>query len=345
MSSAVKSVKKFVKDPKRMVSALATGGLSEQFRSGGKLISKLSGEKEAGQGGVQLNKSPFDLSQEAQVAFDQSNQQLTNALGQQKALTTASAPALQQLALTAQGKGPSLANAQLKAAQDRNLAQLVAQQSANRGQGGGSAARNLAVASTAGNRNVAQDSAQARIQEINQARTQLLDEKANADLAAKSGIDTSYQYSIAPSTALQDYEKTKAGIASQMAQIDATKYAARKAGQAQMLGSLFGGAGAAIASDKKLKKDVKSESEKMEKFLSAIKAKSFEYKNENALGASPGDKFGVMAQDLEKSEVGKTLVKDTPNGKMVDVNQTVMAVLAAQSDLNKRLKSMEKKKK
>lgn len=329
--------------------AKKVGGFSKKLWSntaGGMIAGKLMGKGvEAGQGGVQLDSSPFDITAEAGTALTASQGQLTNALAEQKAINAARTGSIAQMGQIAQGKGPSLATAQLKAAQDRSLAQLVAQQAANRGQGGGSAARNLAVASTMGNRNVAQDSAQARLQEVTQARQQLFQEKQAADEAASGGIASNYGYALAPKTSMQDFEKTKAGVATQNAAIAAQERSAKRAANAQMIGSIIGGAGALAASDEKLKKDVKPESKKMEKFLSAINAKSFEYKNTDIPGTSPGDKFGVLAQDLEKSEVGKTLVQDSPNGKMVDINSTVMAVLAAQSDLNKRLKSMEKKKK
>jgi hypothetical protein len=86
------------------------------------------------------------------------------------------------------------------------------------------------------------------------------------------------------------------------------------------------------------KKDMKS-------FLDAVEARSYVYKDPSMPGAAPGKRYGVMAQDLEKSEVGKTLVKDTPNGKMVDTVQGFGAVLAAQAELNERLKRLESTKK
>ena len=46
---------------------------------------------------------------------------------------------------------------------------------------------------------------------------------------------------------------------------------------------------------------------------------TWDYKDPDQPGAGYGRQFGVMAQDLEKSEIGKTAVKETPDGKkMVD---------------------------
>ena len=53
-----------------------------------------------------------------------------------------------------------------------------------------------------------------------------------------------------------------------------------------------------------------------------------------------------MAQDLEKAgPVGKSMVEDTPMGKLVNYGKGFGAVLAAQAHLNQRLKALESKKK
>lgn len=50
-----------------------------------------------------------------------------------------------------------------------------------------------------------------------------------------------------------------------------------------------------------------------------------------------------MAQELEKSAVGDSMVEDTPDGKMVNYGKGFGAVLAAQAHLNERLNKLEKK--
>jgi len=53
-----------------------------------------------------------------------------------------------------------------------------------------------------------------------------------------------------------------------------------------------------------------------------------------------------MAQDLEKAgKIGKSMVKNTEYGKMVDYGKGFGSILAAQVQLNERLKELEKKKK
>jgi hypothetical protein len=134
------------------------------------------------------------------------------------------------------------------------------------------------------------------------------------------------------------------GVALQSAlanqQADAQKSAADK----QMLGSLASGAGAmAMASDENAKtniKDAENPANAVEAFVKAIKPYMYEYKNSKH---GTGEKMGVMAQDLEKSEVGKTMVDKAPDGtKIVDTNKALGPILAALADLNKKVEKLEK---
>lgn len=70
---------------------------------------------------------------------------------------------------------------------------------------------------------------------------------------------------------------------------------------------------------------------------------SFNYKPEvqKKIGEDGRRNFGVMAQDLEKSHMGQSLVLDTPKGKVVDTKKATMANLAANARLNERINSLE----
>lgn len=98
-----------------------------------------------------------------------------------------------------------------------------------------------------------------------------------------------------------------------------------------------------IASDETVKVEIKPES-KPTSFLDHLTAYEYEYKDPGAPGAGDGRHMGVMAQDLEKSEVGKRMVQDTPAGKMVDMGKGFGAMLAAQAEMNDRIKKLERKK-
>lgn len=80
-------------------------------------------------------------------------------------------------------------------------------------------------------------------------------------------------------------------------------------------------------------------------FLNSLQAVSYEYKKDaEGPGVGPGRRLGVMAQDLEKAgPVGRSMVKETPNGKQVDMGAGFGAILAAQAHLNERLQALESK--
>jgi len=102
-------------------------------------------------------------------------------------------------------------------------------------------------------------------------------------------------------------------------------------------------ANAATASDRTLKKDVRSVSRHIDKMLDGMKSYTARYKDEGAYGE--GRRAMIMAQDLEKSEAGRRIVRDTPNGKMLDNGAAISAALASAARLNERLRKLEKAKK
>lgn len=96
----------------------------------------------------------------------------------------------------------------------------------------------------------------------------------------------------------------------------------------------------ALFSDEKLKKNVKKSPRAFDKLLDHIKGVDFEYKDEDH---GEGDRHGVLAQDLEKSKLGKDMVKELPEGKAIDINNAVGTMLGSQARLHERLKKLEKK--
>lgn len=80
--------------------------------------------------------------------------------------------------------------------------------------------------------------------------------------------------------------------------------------------------------------------DQLQEFVDGLKAYTYNYKNpEHGSGkyASP------MAQDLEKSELGKSMVIDTPQGKMVDYSRAGGTMLATAAMLNDKMKKLESK--
>ena len=117
--------------------------------------------------------------------------------------------------------------------------------------------------------------------------------------------------------------------------------AAQQAQQAMTNALIGGGAtvGAAF-----FKSDINSktniENFSSDEFLDKLKPYKYDYKDEKN---GKGKQAGVMAQDLEKTEVGKQAVIDTPEGKMVDYNKLGPTMLSSLVELNERLKKIEGK--
>jgi hypothetical protein len=106
---------------------------------------------------------------------------------------------------------------------------------------------------------------------------------------------------------------------------------------------LLGGLGQAatmglLMSDERAKTGVRDGRGAAREMLSKIEPSSYEYKNQ---AHGKGRHLSPMAQDLEKSEAGRSMVIDTPQGKMVDYGRGFGAILAAQADLNERLSQIE----
>jgi hypothetical protein len=124
--------------------------------------------------------------------------------------------------------------------------------------------------------------------------------------------------------------------------------------QAQFLGGLAAGGSSILAakagSDENMKKNIKSSddsSKVISEFMDALKSYTYEYKNKSKQPdgkPNPEGKVkGVMAQDLEKSELGKQMVTDTKDGKVVDFAQGMAPLFAAIAELNDRTKKLEGK--
>lgn len=116
----------------------------------------------------------------------------------------------------------------------------------------------------------------------------------------------------------------------------------RRQGDQQLVGSGLM-AGAYLFSDERVKENKQELSnEEVSDLLSKITGYKYNYKPETL--EDDGEKVGVMAQDLENSELGKGMVKEDENGvKVVDSKQAAMAALAALANIDSRLKKIEDK--
>jgi hypothetical protein len=105
-----------------------------------------------------------------------------------------------------------------------------------------------------------------------------------------------------------------------------------------MLGQ--GAVAAATASDIRVKKNIEEAPMDIDNFLNEITGYKFNYKDPERHGE--GRRLGVMAQDLEKSEMGDDVVIDGPT-KAIDNEKALHALLAGTARLNERLNKIEGK--
>lgn len=135
------------------------------------------------------------------------------------------------------------------------------------------------------------------------------------------------------------------GIANNLAIGSAQVGVAQQQNQNQMTGALLGAAGAALpylaASDVRLKSDVRpAADDELEEVGLKLRPVHYKYRDE-AYGEGPVT--GILAQDLERSRLGRQVVVDTPAGKMLDLRKTTSLVLAQNASLTRRVKQLEMK--
>ena len=98
-------------------------------------------------------------------------------------------------------------------------------------------------------------------------------------------------------------------------------------------------ASAAMMSDERLKTRVKSGDATIQELLD-LPAHEYEYKEPRKDGH--GKHVSLMAQDLERTVLGKSMVSETPRGKQVNYGKAFGALLAGMTQLNRRVKTLEK---
>lgn len=222
--------------------------------------------------------------------------------------------ALNAYSEAAQGASPSVAREQLRETTQENIANQASMAASGRGRDPAAAQRQAAYNSAVINQKANQQGAIVRADEM---------EKGRAGLAGVAGAGL---------------QRMDAGAAN-FAQTGAGVGKAQDDQQNKILSGI--GSGLAVLSDEKFKTGIKDGGDKVDKFLDSIKAYAYKYKE--GVDAPEGEHVSPMAQDLEKSSMGKDMVENTPEGKVVDYGRGFGAMLAAQAHLNERLNKLEKK--
>lgn len=135
-----------------------------------------------------------------------------------------------------------------------------------------------------------------------------------------------------------DNELKKRGGSAQAQQFNAQAQGQNSQNQANATNQTIGMgmSAAAMFSDERGKEDI--EEFNASDFLDSLTPHKYKYKDQKH---GEGQQAGVMAQDLEKTEIGSKLVTDTPEGKMVDYGKAGPTMMASIAELNQRLKKME----
>jgi hypothetical protein len=117
-----------------------------------------------------------------------------------------------------------------------------------------------------------------------------------------------------------------------------------------ILMTFAGGAGkgataALFASDRRVKKDIRPVlDEELDELLTALKGETYDYVDDERFGGGRhGRRFSFMAQDLEKTKLGKAMVKpyDDQGTKGVDTGAVAMATAGGLAVVYERLKGLE----
>ena len=173
----------------------------------------------------------------------------------------------------------------------------------------------------------------------NQAQAQNLAEQQRV---ADTNVDIQNQQQAADATAYQQAYNNEMGKAGALADVhmgrsDQENEASKS--KTQFMGDVIGaGATALSASDRRVKNNI--EEFDSSEFLNEITGYKYNYKKPETHGE--GDQVGVMAQDVEK--VAPQAVNTNEDGvKEIDYNRLGGPILAALSDLNKRLTEQEDK--
>lgn len=139
----------------------------------------------------------------------------------------------------------------------------------------------------------------------------------------------------------------KAGAQNQATGNLAGMYAQQAGAQAQAdastMGSIAGLGAAAMMSDVRVKTDIEEGSKSVRDMLDELQPYEYDYKDEIKEDPSmEGRQLGVMAQDLEDSDLGQEFVQEDMDGvKRVDYGKMGSTQLAALADLHQRLKKLE----
>ena len=223
----------------------------------------------------------------------------------------------------------SAAQQQLRQGQAQSQRQLMAQSQASGASPLGARAALYAAAQQQGD--MGMQAAQLRAQEMQAAQQSLLQQRqamAGAELE-RAGM-------------AQQLFTSNQGRAEQQRQFNRQMQMQQ---QQSILGGIMGGLSTGLGavgmlSDERKKRRIREGDDQAVAMLRALAPATYEYRPE--VGAPEGQRYaGVMAQDLERSDMGRAMVMSTPEGRMVDTQQAGMAALGAAAALQRQVAQLK----
>jgi Chaperone of endosialidase len=281
-----------------------------------------------------------------------------------------------QLQQQAQGQGPNIAQQQLQAATAQNIQQQQAAAASQQGnQNPGLAAQQLAQNAAMTQQGAAGQSAMLRSQQQLAAQQalagvaqtgaaqQLGVAGQNAGYAQQAGLANAgaqnqagqFNSQALQNQAQQAYQQWLAqNQFSQTANNQYNSYVGgieqgNSASQAGMTNSLAqSGVGlgttllGGLLSDERAKVDIAPGDDAVRALLAGLSAKTYRYKDPSLAGAAPGNRLGILAQDLERTPHGKALVSEIDGVKRIDATQAVGVLLAGLAAQQKDIDALKK---
>jgi hypothetical protein len=147
-----------------------------------------------------------------------------------------------------------------------------------------------------------------------------------SDMRAKTGIAAASPMAGAVNNAVGGYQQNQADTR-----------ARQMAGQQQFLSGLQ----MLSDEDAKVHPSEGTKGHAADSFLASLHPYTYEYKDEGNAPSGPGRYLGVMAQDVERSPTGHTMVTDTPRGKAIEMPAMVSGLAAGAGRLHERISRLE----
>jgi hypothetical protein len=147
--------------------------------------------------------------------------------------------------------------------------------------------------------------------------------------------------STAKQTAFEN-ELAKKRVVADALTAKAQQQAEKQKSKAAMAGGMAGVAGsvgsALIAKSDERDKDIEGKAPDLDAFMESLRPIAFDYKSGGTGdGETPGRHVGVRAQDVEKTPEGRTMVKNTPHGKMLDMAKAFGLILGSLAELKEEI--------